>query len=167
HGHLVHAFLLRVPLMDRFYHLHPELDPDGSFHLRLPSMPAGQYAIFADIVRGSGFPETMVTQITLPDVAGPPLGGDDSGVEAPPLSAHGDVTSSAPGKASPLSDGTGMVCIEGCLGLKAGQLSWLRFRVQDRQGNPVVDLEPYMGMSGHAEFVRSDLSVFAHIHPPA
>jgi len=29
----------------------------------------------------------------------------------------------------------------------------------------VNDLEPYMGMAGHAEFVRSDLSVFAHVHP--
>jgi hypothetical protein len=26
-------------------------------------------------------------------------------------------------------------------------------------------MEPYMGMAGHAEFVRSDLSVFAHVHP--
>ncbi len=26
-------------------------------------------------------------------------------------------------------------------------------------------MEPYMGMAGHAEFVRSDFSVFAHVHP--
>jgi len=37
--------------------------------------------------------------------------------------------------------------------------------VQDKDGRPVQDLEPYMGMAGHAEFVRSDLSVFAHVHP--
>jgi hypothetical protein len=29
----------------------------------------------------------------------------------------------------------------------------------------VQDMEPYMGMAGHAEFVRSDMSVFAHVHP--
>ena len=33
------------------------------------------------------------------------------------------------------------------------------------QHKPAEDLEPYMGMAGHAEFVRSDLSVFAHVHP--
>ena len=49
--------------------------------------------------------------------------------------------------------------------LKAGQALWFRFRIEDAQGRAVSDLEPYMGMAGHAEFVRSDLSVFAHIHP--
>jgi hypothetical protein len=49
--------------------------------------------------------------------------------------------------------------------LKAGQVSWLRFRVEDGQRKPASDLEPYMGMAGHAEFVKSDFSVFAHIHP--
>jgi hypothetical protein len=39
------------------------------------------------------------------------------------------------------------------------------FNVQDKNGQPAIDMEPYMGMAGHAEFVRSDLSVFAHVHP--
>jgi len=38
-------------------------------------------------------------------------------------------------------------------------------RVEDAQHNPAQDLETYMGMAAHAEFVRSDFSVFAHIHP--
>jgi hypothetical protein len=37
--------------------------------------------------------------------------------------------------------------------------------VEDADGKPVQNLEPYMGMAAHAEFVRSDLSVFAHVHP--
>jgi len=40
-----------------------------------------------------------------------------------------------------------------------------RFRIEDRNGNAAKDLEPYMGMDGHAAFVRSDYSVFAHVHP--
>ena len=27
------------------------------------------------------------------------------------------------------------------------------------------DLEPYMGMAGHAVFLKTDRSVFAHVHP--
>ena len=37
--------------------------------------------------------------------------------------------------------------------------------MEDSNGKPVNDLEPYMGMAGHAVFVRSDRSVFAHVHP--
>jgi hypothetical protein len=49
----MHAFLLRVPAMDRFYHLHPEQADEGSFTLELPAIPAGKYKVFADIVRGT------------------------------------------------------------------------------------------------------------------
>jgi hypothetical protein len=51
-------------------------------------------------------------------------------------------------------------------GLKVGQVTWFRFRIEDAEHRPANDLEPYMGMAGHAEFVRSDFSLFAHIHPP-
>jgi hypothetical protein len=41
----------------------------------------------------------------------------------------------------------------------------LKFMIEDKEGKPATDVEPYMGMAGHAEIVSSDLSVFAHIHP--
>ena len=41
----------------------------------------------------------------------------------------------------------------------------LRFEVQNRDGSPAADMQPYMGMAAHLEIVRNDLSVFAHIHP--
>ena len=40
-----------------------------------------------------------------------------------------------------------------------------RFRVEDSAGRPAEGMELYMGMQGHAAFVRSDRSVFAHVHP--
>jgi hypothetical protein len=40
-----------------------------------------------------------------------------------------------------------------------------RFRIEDAAGKPAGDMELYMGMPGHAAFVRSDRSVFAHVHP--
>jgi hypothetical protein len=40
-----------------------------------------------------------------------------------------------------------------------------KFKVEDKDGNPAKGMEPYMGMAGHAEFLSSDMSVFAHIHP--
>jgi len=160
HGHLMHLFLLRVPAMDEFFHLHPEKNDDGSFVLNLPSLPAGHYQIFADIVRGSGFPEPMLADTDLPDVAGAAYSGDDSGVAANPPSA-----SSGSMSVSLLPDGTQMVWLKDQRGLKTGELSWLRFELRDAKGRRLEDLEPYMGMAGHAVLVRSDRSVFAHIHP--
>jgi hypothetical protein len=160
HGHLIHLFLLRVPALDRFYHLHPEQQADGSFGLKLPSLPAGHYQIFADIVRGSGFPETMVTEMDLPDVTGGLFTGDDSGVIAGASSVGNQATA-----ISELPDGSQMEWIKDGLVLKRGELDWLRFQIRDAQGKPAEDLEPYMGMAGHAVFVRCDRSVFAHIHP--
>src|SRR5205814_6108544 len=49
--------------------------------------------------------------------------------------------------------------------LRVGVPMILRFRVTDRSGNPAHDLEPYMGMAAHAAIIRSDGSVFAHVHP--
>ena len=49
---------------------------------------------------------------------------------------------------------------------RVGVATQFRFRGRDpERAGPVQDMEPYMGMAGHAEFVRSDLAVFAHIHP--
>ena len=61
--------------MDRFYHLHPEQVSDESFTVKLPALPSGKYKIFADIVRGTGFPETLVSEIDLPNVKGEPASG--------------------------------------------------------------------------------------------
>ena len=160
HGHLMHVFLLRMPSMDRFYHLHPEEAPDGSFSLRLPAIPSGEYKIFGDIVRGTGFPETLVSEIRLPDVKGEPFSGDDAGVVASTFEPSVPTT-----VVSTLSGGDRMVWEQDAATLKAGQTTWFRFRVEDAQQNPLSALEPYMGMAGHAEFVKSDFSVFAHIHP--
>ena len=160
HGHLMHLFLLRIPAMDRFYHLHPAEGAEGSFTVNLPAISSGRYKIFADIVRATGFPETMVSEISLPDVKGEQLLGDDSSVSASIFE------SSAPSThVSPLPDGGRMIWQQDGAAPKAGQALWFRFRIEDAQSRPISDLEPYMGMAGHAEFVRSDLSVFAHIHP--
>jgi hypothetical protein len=39
------------------------------------------------------------------------------------------------------------------------------FRVEEANGQPATDLDLYMGMPGHAVFVKRDRGVFAHVHP--
>ncbi|MFZ3331587.1 MAG: hypothetical protein WA197_13210 [Candidatus Acidiferrales bacterium] len=178
HGHLMHLFLIREPGMDRFYHLHPELQPGvrpvgtNTFALDLPEMPAGRYQVFADVVRESGFPDTMTAEIDLPDVPGVPLTDDNSEAAGPPLvtqtdggTSAGTGASGADGPVMLLPDKYRMVWERGTAPLVANHFIWLRFRLETPSGKAVMDMEQYMGMAGHAEIVRSDRSVFAHIHP--
>lgn len=162
HGHLMHLFLVRAPQMDLLYHLHPQQEPAdaASFVENLPAIAAGHYRVFADIVRASGFPDTMVKEIDLPEITGHALTGDDSEATAPPLAE-----AAAGSLSAPLSDGARMIWERDSGPLASNRLLWFRFLVEDAAGEPVTDLEPYMGMAGHAEFIASDFSVFAHVHP--
>jgi len=146
--------------MDRFYHLHPERTEDQVFTQQLPALPAGHYQIFADIVRASGFPDTMTAEIDLPDLSTGPTSGDDSQAVAPALPESRQSTN-----VSALAGGGRMIWEQDSNPVRAGRPLWFRFRVEDQQGRPAQDLEPYMGMAGHAEFLSFDRSVFAHVHP--
>jgi hypothetical protein len=161
HGHLMHLFLVRLPQMDRLYHLHPQQQPTdaATFVENLPAVDEGHYKIFSDIVRASGFPDTMVTEVDLPQTNGSYV-GDDSKASAASLTEQG-----AGNLVAPLSDGARMVWERDPGALASNRLLLFRFRVEDAGGKPVTDLEPYMGMAGHAEFIASDFSVFAHVHP--
>jgi hypothetical protein len=160
HNHLMHLFLIRVPQMDHFLHLHPDRTDGGQFVIQLPNLPAGRYQIFADVVHQTGFPTTMVGEVELPDISSRPVSGDDSEWAGSALLANANS-----GTKSLLPDGGQMIWERSAAPLKAGTLIDFRFRVEDAEGKPVQNLEPYMGMAAHAEFVRSDLSVFAHVHP--
>ena len=144
HGHFMHLFLIRWPDMDEFFHLHPDPATTGFYNLTLPSLPAGHYRIYGDIVHGSGFAETAVGETDLPNISGAPLEGDDAGGHMP-----GDPA------VVWLHDPTQPI--------RAKQVNAFRFELNGPDGPE--DLEPYMGMGGHAEFVKLDGSVFAHVHP--
>jgi hypothetical protein len=160
HEHLMHFFMIRSPQMDSFWHLHPAPDGQGDFSLDLPSLPPGHYQLFADVVLTSGFPVTMVGQLDVPSIQGKALAGDDSGIEAAPITQSAKDSS-----VSTLASGGRMIWERGSAPLKAGTPLSFKFQVQAKDGRPARDLEPYMGMAAHAEIIRSDASVFAHVHP--
>jgi len=159
HGHSMHLMLLRIPGMDRAYHLHPEQMADNRFAQELPSMGAGHYQIFADVVRESGFPETMVGELDVPKISGKSLDQDDTESACPPISQTNTEDDSFH-----LPDGNLMLWRSKPEKVRAGQLTWFRFEVHSPSGH-TIELEPYMGMMGHVFFVKDDRSVFAHVHP--
>lgn len=167
HDHLMHLYMIRWPQMDVVYHLHPEPVMTGEFQLPMPSAPAGTYRLYADVVHASGFPETIEGAMTIPAIAGRPLAGDDAEGTAASLGV-GSVTSNSAGvshaQSFKLPDGYTMVWIEPET-IAARTAVDFQFQLLDPQGKPAHDMALYMGMLGHAAFVKTDGTTFAHIHP--
>jgi hypothetical protein len=156
HGHPMHLFILS-PALDRLWHLHPIDTGSGTFEQVLPDIPKGGYELFADVVHSTGISETITSRLATSGIDGSPLAGDDSAWSAPSSGGAAD--------SAPLPDGGRIVWIGRRQPLKPGELTLFTFRVDDAAGRPATDLELYMGMPGHAVFVRRDRRVFAHVHP--
>ena len=169
HDHLMHLYMIRWPQMDVVFHLHPEPVATGEFQLPLPSVPAGTYRLYADVVHGIGFPETIVGTVTLPDVAGRGLAGDDAMGTATPINASDKSAQPAGVPAAheqrfKLADGYTMIWKEPAT-LEPKTAEDFQFELLDPSGAAPGDMALYMGMLGHAAFVKTDGTVFAHIHP--
>ncbi|MBC3783890.1 hypothetical protein [Spirosoma utsteinense] len=179
HGKLMHTFVVRTPGLDAFAHLHPNRSDTLTYNATLPPLPAGTYLLFSDIVYRSGYAETLTDTIQVPgqpSSAYLPLDTDDSWLVATPMGVkagaengpHLDndmVVCGKPGASTKLADGSSMLWMDkpGAV-LESGKLYNLKFAVADAAGK-AAPLEPYLGMGGHAVILRSDGSVYIHLHP--
>lgn len=171
HGKLMHLFLIREGNRDGFAHLHPIRKEDYTFEVAIPSLPEGRYSIFADLTFEGGVSSTATNSVFLP-AAVVALKNQSSPTNSSDLPAR-DVDDSwaasmAPASGSStaiyhLADGA-QITWHSQKNLRAKQDASLRFTLTDSAGQP-LPLEPYMGMLCHAAVLRSDGSVFAHLHP--
>jgi hypothetical protein len=161
HNHIMHLYAIRQPGLDVVYHLHPDRVGPSEFRLALPEMPAGSYQLYADVVHRDGLPETLTATLAVPAGAstGRMLSGDDARGESRP------VDSTAPSDRFMLPDGYQMRWIHGKAPLRARSGSDFRFELLTPDGSAPKDMALYMGMLGHAAFVKTDGTVFAHVHP--
>ena len=183
HGKLMHTFLVRMPGMDAFAHLHPTRRDSLHFQVRLPNLPAGRYLLYTDYVTRSGYTETLTDTVDVPAVkvsaaqaALRTTDPDDTYLLTEPMGVkqtavgklHLDddmVACGKPGASSPLNDGSTMLWTDKPAPvLTAGELYTLKFAVADPVGK-AAKLEPYLGMGGHAAILRSDGTVYIHLHP--
>jgi hypothetical protein len=161
HGKMMHLFLVSLPDMSTFAHLHPRQTDSLVFVGEEPSLPAGRYRLFGDVTLENGLSLTVTNEVTLPAPDGkvrPPTDVDDSwtvGAAASRISA---------GAKQALVGGYVLEWSGGDFNPSAGKTVDLGFTVRDPTGG-VASLEPYLGMAAHAVVMRDDASVFIHLHP--
>lgn len=140
HEKLLHLIVIRNDL-SAFQHLHPVLDDRGTWRTPVDFSRAGDYRVFADFVPTGGPALTLGANV---HVAGP--------YSPAPLPAVD--TSSTVGEYTVTLSGTP----------KAGEASTLTLTVH-RNGDPVDDLQPYLGAYGHLVALRAADLAYLHVHP--
>jgi hypothetical protein len=178
HGKLMHLFLIRKGDLDVFAHLHPQRKDTLNFEAALPPLPPGDYHVFADITRYTGFAETIVSDLNIPEgnnfqfanQTSFGLGKDDTytfsnSVNASAKRLDADIMfCGKPGVKTDLPGGYSAMWETEETKYRYGKLYNLNFELTDPDGNPAL-LEPYLGMMGHAVVLKHDGSVFIHLHP--
>ena len=159
HGKVMHLYVVREPQLDVVYHLHPDFVGAGDFRLKLPNMPPGEYKLYGDVVHANGFPETLVATVQIP----PGM----QGIAAQPDDAMGTPAPLSAGELGPsykLPDGYTMVWDKPA-SLTADTAYAFHFTLLDPEGKAPAHMRTYLGMAGHAAFLKTDGTVFAHVHP--
>jgi hypothetical protein len=139
HTKRMHFIVVRRD-MTGFQHLHPTMNPDGTWTVPVRLPEAGSYRVFADFAVG-GKPYTLADDLTV-----------DGSVRSQTLPAPADHFD---------SDGLRVSLTEGAA--KAGTESELGFTVT-RQGRPVA-VQDYLGAKGHLVALRQGDLAFLHVHP--
>ncbi|MEQ2009960.1 MAG: hypothetical protein ABMA26_24505 [Limisphaerales bacterium] len=185
HGKLMHLFLIRDESPDTFAHLHPIQRASRVFEAVLPPLPPGRYSIIADVTHESGFTQTLTAKADLPEPSasfanvprragasdpfcGVPVrratGDDSATVFDPDDSWHFGDPLPASGPDSCRLPGGYVMQWERSSALQTKREATLHFKVLKPDGT-AAQLEPYIGMNGHAAVRRADGGVFAHLHP--
>jgi hypothetical protein len=137
HEKTFHLFVVSRDLA-YFTHVHPEARPDGTFRLQHALAP-GPYMLIADFLPEGGTSQMVQKAVIVPGERRPhPLADERHGLR---------------------------VTLE-TEDVAAARHAMLRFTVTDEAtGEPVTDLEPYLGAPAHMLIVRSDLGDAVHAHP--
>ncbi|UED85167.1 hypothetical protein [Streptomyces profundus] len=143
HDKELHLIVVRRDLSG-FQHVHPELSADGTWSVPLTFEQAGEHRVFADFTP-----------------ADDPAGG---------LTLGADVAVTGPYEPRALPAAERTASVDGysvTLGgeIEAGAESELTLTVADENGEPVTDLEPYLGAYGHLVALRAGDLGYLHVHP--
>ena len=151
HDKLFHLFIVSRD-MKEFFHEHPALQKDGSFTIEHTLPKPGQYVLFSDFMPNGGGPQLIATPIVTAGYEG------DVASDAPNLVADGPWVRTLDGVVMTMQVEPGK--------LIAGDEIDLPIHFEDEKtGQPVKDLQRYLGAFGHAMMLSEDMMEHVHAHP--
>lgn len=146
HEKLVHLLIVSKDLAE-FYHVHPEQQADGSFKVMHAFPNGGDYRLYVDFTpqASSQIVEQVNVKVSGTERAAVPLVPDQTLEKT-------------------IDDLRVVMKPEG--DIKAGNELMLNFQVFDaKSGNPVTDLQNYLGALAHFVIISEDMKDFVHAHP--
>jgi hypothetical protein len=153
HEKLFHLFIVSAD-MNEYQHIHPELHADGSFKVETRLPRAGLYRLHSDFFPAGGTLQVLHRELATAGYRAP----RGAGKAAATLTPDASFTKTIEGMKIKLDWGGGE--------LVAGAFVRLRYLIADaRTGEPVRDLEPYLGAWGHTLILDADQSDYLHSHP--
>lgn len=148
HEKPIHLIIVSTDLAE-FYHIHPEVQADGSYKVTHTFPNGGAYKLYADFTPKDS--AQVVEQIDLK-------------VEG---AARPNVELVVDSKLEKIVDGL-KVSMKPSAELVAGHQLTLDFQMYDAaSGKPVPDLENYLGELAHFVLISQDLKDYVHVHPMA
>ena len=140
HNQRMHLIVARRDLSG-FRHVHPRMDPDGTWRVASPLGGPGSWRAFADFTPTGGEPLTLGVNVDVPGavtVQPLPAPSSTATVDGYTVTLAGDLV---PGTASKLT-----------LTVRRGD-------------SPVTDLQPYLAAYGHLVALRKGDLAYLHVHP--
>jgi hypothetical protein len=151
HDRLFHLFIVSRD-MTHFFHEHPVHEPDGSFTYEHVIPAPGQYMLFSDFMPIGGGPQMIATPLVTAGFDG------DIAASVPDLVPDQSWVKTANGVTVDLQ-------IEAAQ-FVAGEETDVPIHFTDaKTGEPVRDLQRYLGAFGHAMMLNADMTEHVHAHP--
>ena len=151
HDKRYHLFVVSHDMTD-FQHLHPDLQADGSWIMRLTLPKPGYYRVLSDFVPRGGSPQFLGRTLVTKGFSG------DLVSQAARLEPDAQLKKTIGSIAASVE-------IEPSTPI-AGQYGHLRFTLTDATtGAPIADLQPYLGAFGHTLILSEDMLDYVHSHP--
>ena len=156
HEKLLHLIVVSKDL-SYFNHIHPEYAGEGAFEIANAFPGGGEYRMIADFKPSGGDAMTKLAWVT---VAGDPT---PPGLDAEDVKRS--ESAGAPGSETVIAGSLRITLALPPEGLTAGEEAQLSFTLTDAAaGDPVSDLEPYLGAIGHVVALSADGERYVHIH---